>query len=94
MAAYDPDSVFAKRLRVTWSQTDTKDILLMDGDSPVYGIGIAEVNNAESAGRWSWRELFQNSTDKDVGQVYRYDQSGGKVPLGEVCRYSFGTNMP
>jgi hypothetical protein len=42
MAADHPEPVYVKSLKITRGQTDTKDILLMDDEGPVYGIGMAE----------------------------------------------------
>ncbi|PVG02660.1 hypothetical protein CPB86DRAFT_780068 [Serendipita vermifera] len=76
--------VFIKCLKANRTKTDTKTILLMDDNKPVYGIGMPEIQEAESSSRWSLKGLLPKSLDKDIGQVYRYDQSGGRTLIGEI----------
>jgi hypothetical protein len=89
MAADHPEPVYVKSLKITRGQTDTKDILFMDDDGPVYGIGMAEEREIGSSLRLPWKGLLPKMMDRDVGQVCHYDQSSGKVVLGEVCRPYF-----
>ncbi|PVG02661.1 hypothetical protein CPB86DRAFT_794057 [Serendipita vermifera] len=86
MTTYHPDPVFTKRLKISKTHTDTKNILLIDEDTPVYGIEMPEERKAESSKRWALRGLLPETVDRDIGQVYRYDQSRGKALLGEIKR--------
>jgi hypothetical protein len=84
MTTYHPDPVFIKNLKITRTEAPTKDILLMDGDQPVYGIAMKENQTTGSSKRLSWRGLASKSTSRDIGQVSHYDQDEGKKILGEV----------
>lgn len=59
-------------------------MVLMDENMPVYEIGMPEKQETERSSRWSLKGLFAKGMEKDIGQVYRYDQSGGKTLIGEV----------
>ncbi|PVG02659.1 hypothetical protein CPB86DRAFT_822673 [Serendipita vermifera] len=86
MATSHPNPVFVKGLKITRAQTDTKDILLMDDETPVWGIGMDDEPVAESSIGQSLKGLLPRAMalDRDIGRVCRYDQSHGKVMIGEI----------